>query len=264
MRLDSTTVAVVTGAASGIGAALARDLDRRGVRLALCDLDEGRLCSLADTLQRPPLTARVDVSDEQALSHFAEQVVSALGPPDLVVANAGIAYLGPFAEGRPEDFRRVIDVNLWGVVHTVRAFLPSMIAARRGTLVTLSSVFGLVGIPGQTAYCAAKAAVKGFAESLDQEVRQHGLNVLCVHPGAVATDIAVSARHSDPDRTRENARRIIARGLPPATAAARILTAVERGDKRLLIGRDARLLAWLQRVLPVRYRDLVLRYTEGR
>lgn len=263
MRLDATRVALVTGAASGIGAALARDLDRRGVQLALCDVDEAGLEQLVDTFRGTPLVARVDVSDEHAVRAFAEQARSKLGAPHLVIANAGIAHIGTVAESTTEEIRRVIDVNLWGGIHTTRAVLPSMLEAREGTIVLVSSVFGLIGVAGQSAYCAAKAGVKGFGESLDLEVRGRGLDVLVVHPGAVATNIARSARYANPGRSRAIAEKIIDRGVPAAVAAQDILDAVEAGRRRLVIGRDARILAALQRLLPVHYRT-VLRRQLGR
>jgi NAD(P)-dependent dehydrogenase (short-subunit alcohol dehydrogenase family) len=259
MRVDSTTVAVVTGAASGLGEALARALDARGARVALCDVDGDGLARVAAELRHPCVHAVVDVADEAAVLGFAATVRTEIGRVDLVIANAGVAHMGSVAGSTTADYDRVLGIDLFGVIHTVRAFLPAMVEAGRGQVVTISSLFGLIGVPNQSAYCAAKAGVKGFTESLDQEVRGAGIGVLCVHPGAIATNIVHNQTRGD---TREapstrKAAAIIANGLPPAVAASRILTAVERDRRQLLLGTDARIGAWIQRLAPVRYRDLI-------
>lgn len=260
MRLDPTTVAMVTGAASGLGAALARRLDARGVKLALCDLDEAGLKAVSSTMSGTPFLGTVDVSDEDAVQRFAADAAASLGRINLVIANAGIAYMGSVEASTTEAYERVLGVDLWGVIHTVRAVLPPMTAARDGYVVTISSLFGLIGVPNQSAYCAAKAGVKGFTESLDMELRSQGVGVLCVHPGAIATNIVhnqTSGATID-GPSQSTAAKVIARGLKPEVAAERILTAVERGKRRLILGPDAKLVAVVQRVFPVYYRDLVL------
>lgn len=265
MQLQRSEVAVVTGAASGIGAALARDLHSRGLRLALCDIDGPGLERLVAELGGEVHHAIVDVADEADVRRFADDVLERWGAPSVVIANAGVAYAGNVAESTTASYARVFDINLWGVIHTVRAFLPAQIEAGRGHVVTISSLFGLIGVPDQSAYCASKAAVRGFTESLDQELFGTGVGTTCVHPGAIATNIAKAAHHG-PTATGVKPRglqAVIAKGLRPAVAAALILGAVEADRKRVVIGRDARLFDVLQRLFPVGYRS-VLRYAQRR
>jgi NADP-dependent 3-hydroxy acid dehydrogenase YdfG len=259
MRVRAGAVAVVTGAGSGIGAALARELAGRGARLALCDIDLDAVERVARTLPAPAVVARVDVSDAQTMQAFADRTRAELGVPALVFANAGVSLTGDFLHGDPADFAWVVDVNLWGVVHTARAFLPGMVEAGEGRFVAVSSVFGIIGVPNQTAYCATKAAVRGFAESLDQELAGTGVGVTCVHPGAVATNIVRGGRFRETVHglSPKRAEALIDRGMSPDRAASIVLDGVERGQRRVLVGGDARLLDLLQRLFPVRYRDLV-------
>ncbi|MCB9679660.1 MAG: SDR family oxidoreductase [Alphaproteobacteria bacterium] len=260
MRLENSSTAVVTGAASGIGEALARALDARGVRLALCDVNEARLAEVAGSLRQTPLVRGVDVRDAEAVQAFADEVLSAYGAPDLVIANAGVALAGDFLSGAPADWDWIVDINFWGVVNTCRAFLPAMVERKRGWIANVSSIFGIIGVPNCTAYCATKAAVKGFTESLDQELRATGVGVSCIHPGGVSTRITKDGRVGSRmfgGLTKERSVRIIERGMPPEQAAGIILRGIERGQPRILVGRDAWFLDKLQRLAPVRYRDLV-------
>lgn len=251
-------VAVVTGAASGIGAALARELDRRGGPVALCDVDGARLEAASAGL-RDPLLAEVDVADPDAMRAFGARVLAERGAPSLVIANAGVSLSGDFLRGTDEDWRWIVDINLWGVVHTARAFVPAMVDARAGRFVAVSSIFGIIGVPNQTAYCATKAAVRGFAESLGQELRGTGVEVSCVHPGGVATNIVRGGRMRETvlGLTRARAEKVIDRGMAPERAAQIVLDGCDRGRRRILVGSDARLLDVLQRLMPTRYRDVV-------
>ncbi|MEZ4321016.1 MAG: SDR family oxidoreductase [Myxococcota bacterium] len=260
MRLDHSSTAVVTGAGSGIGAALARGLDAKGVRLALCDVDEARLAEASKALRGTPMLARVDVGDAAAIRAFADEVVERHGAPDLVVANAGVSLAGDFLSSTPEDWDWIVGINLWGVVNTNRAFLPAMVERDRGWIANLSSLFGIIGVPNCSAYCATKAAVRGFTESLHQELARTGVGVSCIHPGGVATRIASDGRAGARmfgGLTKEGSEKIIARGLPPERAAEIILTGIEREKARILVGRDAWLIDKLQRIAPVGYRDLI-------
>jgi NAD(P)-dependent dehydrogenase (short-subunit alcohol dehydrogenase family) len=247
-------VAVVTGAASGIGAALVRGL-----------LAEGALVAASDIAELPDSGARgyrVDVTDREAVYAHAAEVAADFGRVDLVVANAGVALKGTVAEMSDEDLRWVMDTNFWGVVHSTRAFLPHLLASRGG-VVTLSSVFGLIGVPTQSAYNAAKFAVRGFTESLRQEMRAAGtgVGVTCVHPGGIRTNIARNARTSMPGQ-RESFSRSLDRVAmtSPDTAARVIIEGARRDRARVLVGPDAYLIDALPRLLGSFYQPLVTRF----
>ncbi len=241
----------MTGAASGIGRALAVELSRRGLHLALCDVDAD---GLADTVGRcegrgvKVTSASVDVSDRAAVFAWAEDVVAEHGAVHLVVNNAGVALTATVDQMTEEDARWLVDINLWGVVHGTQAFLPHLLGAREGHVVNVSSVFGLVGIPTQSAYCAAKFAVRGFTDSLRVELEAGDTGVSCttVHPGGIRTNIVRNARtHGSADAIAGARSEMIrnfdrAARTSPERAATRILGAVERDRRRLLIGPDAR------------------------
>lgn len=188
-------VVVITGAGSGMGRAYALEAARRGAVLALNDFDAD---ALADTVGLLPEGTRAiseayDVADRDAVHAFADRVAAELGGADVVINNAGIeGYQQPAWAMTEEQYRRVMDVNFWGVVHGSRAFLPQLLASRRGALVNVSSLFGLIGPPHQSDYAAAKFAVRGFTESLAAELLGSGVAVHLVHPGGIATNIARS------------------------------------------------------------------------
>ena len=191
-------VAVVTGAGSGIGRALAVALAAKGARLALSDVDT---VGLAETVRRAEeLGAEVhsthlDVTQREAVFAYADAVLERFGTVNQVYNNAGIAYHGEFERTEFKDIERVMDVDFWGVVNVSKAFLPHLIASGDGHLINVSSLFGLLSIPGQSAYNAAKFAVRGFTESLRQEmlIAGHPVRVTCVHPGGIKTAIARNA-----------------------------------------------------------------------
>lgn len=258
-------IAVVTGAASGIGQALARDFARRGCTLAISDINADRLEALAGELRRQGVTVlaqAMDVSDREAFFAFADRVIGELGGADIVVNNAGVALVGSIDSLPIEQIEWLMGINFWGVVYGTKAFLPHMLAKASGSIVNISSVFGLIGVPGQGAYCAAKFAVRGFTETLRQEVHGSGVHIGCVHPGGIKTNIAASARVVELPEGAESAEAIarrfedIARTTPEA-AAATIIRGIERRSPRILIGPDARLISGLVRLLPVAYATLV-------
>jgi NAD(P)-dependent dehydrogenase (short-subunit alcohol dehydrogenase family) len=252
-------VAVVTGAASGIGRALAIALAARRCRLALSDIDREGVLGTADACGASGaevLWSRVDVTDRRAVARHAEQVVERYSTVHLVFNNAGIGCAAGALEQSFEDIRHVLDVNLWGVIHGSQIFLPHLIASGDGHLVNVSSLFGLLAVPTQSAYNASKFAVRGYTESLAIELaaRRAPVRVSCVHPGGVATNIARSARFAasqDRDALAGLFDRI-ARTSPEA-AARTILRGVERDRTRILVGPDARLLEPLVRFLGGRY-----------
>jgi NAD(P)-dependent dehydrogenase (short-subunit alcohol dehydrogenase family) len=252
--------AVITGAASGIGRALALHLAREGMRLALVDrdgdgLDETiRLVGEQGSAQPAGRVSRhvLDVSDKAAMLALPDQVVAQHGGVHLVVANAGVTATHAFHEHSLEDFEWVMGVNLWGVVYAAKAFLPHLLAAEEGHLVTISSIFGIVGIPSQTSYCASKFAVRGFTEALAEELAGSHVGVTVVHPGGINTGIAANSRASD-EKTRANMIKFFERHtLPASEAAAQIVTGVRRKRPRVLITKEAVLGDLFKRLLPTR------------
>ena len=262
-------VAAVTGAGSGIGRALSLDLAARGCRLALSDVDPDALAETERLLAgaaRGLSTALVDVADEDAVLAWAADVVADHGRANLVFNNAGVALSGTVASLSTDDYRWIMGVNFWGVVHGTKAFLPHLEASGQGHVVNISSVFGLTAQPLMSGYNASKFAVRGFTESLrqDLELTRSCVSATCVHPGGVRTNIARSARMDasvaaatgqDPeDAAREFERLFI---TSPARAAAVIVGAVQRNKRRVLIGPDARVLDAMARVAPAGYQRLI-------
>lgn len=253
-------VAVVTGAGSGIGRALATQLGAMGSALALADVDEAGLRETVGLLRGAPAqvsTHVVDVSQHEAMRKFASDVEERHGRVTLLINNAGVALHGTFEEISIDDFQWLIAVNFWGTVYGVRYFLPMLKRQPRAQIVNISSVFGLVGVPGQSAYCASKFAVRGFTETLRHELEGSNVFVSCVHPGGVRTPIARRARlgANASESMREKAISRFDRLTPtsPEDAAAQILQGVEKRKARILVGQDARRIDVLQRVRPQSY-----------
>jgi NAD(P)-dependent dehydrogenase (short-subunit alcohol dehydrogenase family) len=264
MQVDGRT-AVITGAGSGIGRALAQRLARHGCPLALVDWDEDGLAETVGSVGTPVLHRRLDVRDRQAQMAFAADVRAwAPAPIGMVVNNAGVTVSQTAADASPEDDDWVLDVNLKGVLHGTRAWLPVLLEQDSGALVNISSVFGLVGWPTQSAYCASKHAVRGWTESIRHELRGTGVQAVSVHPGGVATSIVRNARFRVDDKGRTDRSALerdfdkVAR-TTPERAARTIHEGVKRGRARILVGPDAYLIAALSRLMPVRYYDVVER-----
>jgi NADP-dependent 3-hydroxy acid dehydrogenase YdfG len=262
MRTYAGRVAVITGAGSGIGRALALELAGRGAVLALSDVDVTAAEQTADACRSAGARAqswRLDVADRDAVFAHSQEVVDAFGAVHLVVNNAGVALHGLVRELEHDDMRWLMEINYWGVVHGSQAFLPHLVASGDGQLANLSSVFGLFAIPRQAAYNAAKFAVRGFTEALQQEVRLEGLPVAvsCIHPGGVRTAIARHARvsgstdHAELERVFTRLAR-----TSPERAARTIVRGLERDRARILVGPDAWVLAALPRLLGARYAGL--------
>jgi NAD(P)-dependent dehydrogenase (short-subunit alcohol dehydrogenase family) len=258
MKLEGRT-AVVTGAASGIGRGLSLALAKRGCNLALADLNEEGLAetrALAERYGAKVSTHRLDVADRSAVAAFPDAVLAAHGRADLLVNNAGVAIGGTFEQAAEEDFDWLFEINFHAVVRMTRAFLPLLRSSDRARIVNLSSIFGIIAPPGQTAYSAAKFAVRGFSEALRNELEAEGssVGVTVVHPGGVATSIARNAR---PPRggfdAAQRARFEKFLRMPPEQAGEIIVSGVEKERPRVIVGSDARFMALVERLAPVSY-----------
>ncbi|MDT4974703.1 MAG: hypothetical protein QOG98_461 [Pseudonocardiales bacterium] len=257
-------VAVVTGAGSGIGRALVCELARRGARVAISDIDE---VGLAETSKRLSVIGarvheqRLDVTDRAAVLTYADAVAEEFGVVNMVFNNAGIAFTGDIEALTFGQIERVMDVDFWGVVNGTKAFLPHVIASGEGHIVNISSLFGLMSIPGQSAYNAAKFAVRGFTEALRQEmiVAEHPVQVTCVHPGGIKTAIARNAGAVEGQDATALAQFFDSKlaKKSPESAATAILRAVTANRPRAVVGLDAKVLDVLVRLLGSRYQRLV-------
>ena len=255
---------MITGAASGIGRALARRLSGQGSPVALADIDEDGLKQTAESLSGPVLSRVLDVRDAADQQRFADEVRGWLTAPlAAVFNNAGVAVASSVADAEPEDDDWLIEINFRGVVNGTRAFLPILLEQNSGAVVNTSSVFGLAGMPYQSAYCASKFAVRGFTDSLRQELRGSGVRAVTVHPGGITTNIARNARiRRDPEgrgRTKEQmaAQFEAVTMTSPQKAAAVIQAGVEKGRARILVGPDAYMFDALTRITPTHYYSVI-------
>ncbi|GIQ79018.1 SDR family oxidoreductase [Bradyrhizobium sp. RD5-C2] len=273
MTAISGSAAAVTGAASGIGRALAHELALRGCDLAIADRDEAGLqataADIAKVSPRKVTTHRLDVSEPGQIAAFAEAAGATHPGLNIVVNNAGVALLGEFGEIEQAQMEWLFNINFWGVVHGTRAFLPLLSRQREAHIVNISSIFGILAPPGQSAYCAAKFAVRGFSESLRHElaVANSPVRLSVVHPGGVATNIARNSRSgtgiTDNARRAESIERFDALAKTTPTAAAqRIIAGIEKNQPRILIGKDARFMDLLQRFRPGTYWKVLQRMME--
>ena len=254
----------ITGAASGIGRALAIELAARGSDLALADRDEAGLQAAAAEIagkHRVKVTVhRIDVGEPGQITGFARDAIAAHPALNIVVNNAGVALLGQFSEIDQAQMDWLMNINFWGVVHSTRAFLPHLATRAEAHIVNLSSIFGIVAPPGQTAYAAAKFALRGFSESLRHELQTANspVRLSVVHPGGVATNIARNSKTgsgiNDNARRSETIERFdrVAKTTPQA-AARRIIKGIENNEPRILIGGDARFMDFLKRLRPGTY-----------
>ena len=261
-------VAVVTGAASGIGRALSVELARRGARLAICDVDLEGLAETEALVRAAGAQVRsdpLDVSQRELVLTYADTVAEHFGAVNLVFNNAGIAFTGSVEQMAFKDIDRVMDVDFWGVVNGTKAFLPHLIASGDGHVVNVSSVFGLFSVPSQSAYNAAKFAVRGFTESLRQEMinARHPVKVTCVHPGGIKTNIARNGGQVDGYDHDDLASSFdkLAR-TSPTKAAQVILKGVENDKARVLIGADAWLIDKLVRLTGPGYQRIVAGFSK--
>jgi short-subunit dehydrogenase len=268
----------VTGAASGIGRALAIELAARGADLALADRDEAGLQSVAAEIAKGSAQTgstrkvslhRVDIGDSEAVTAFARVAIAAHPALNIVINNAGVALLGQFHEIDQAQMEWLFNINFWGAVHATRAFLPHLASQPASHIVNLSSIFGIVAPPGQTAYSAAKFAVRGFSEALRHELQmaKSPIRLSVVHPGGIKTNIVRNSRAgtgvTDNERRVQSIERFDAIAQTSAKdAALRIIKGIEKNEPRILIGSDARFMDLLQRFRPATYWSVLGRRIE--
>lgn len=265
------SAAAITGAASGIGRALAMELAGRGCDLALADLDQAGLETVAKEIAaahpRRVTIQRVDVADPKQIEDFAASAIAAFPGLNVLINNAGVALLGQFDEFDQAQMAWLMDINFWGVVRGTRAFMPHLQSRPQAHIVNISSIFGIIAPPGQSAYCASKFAVRGFSEALRHELAMNNSTVRLsvVHPGGVKTNIARKARSGA--KLRESVSMVelgerferLAR-TTPAAAALRIVRGIESNEPRILIGNDAKYLDIIQRLRPATYWAMLARF----
>jgi NADP-dependent 3-hydroxy acid dehydrogenase YdfG len=265
MKTLTDKVVVITGAGSGIGRALAVNLARRGALLALSDVNEAGLAetvALAARAGAPEVRSdRLDVADRDAMARYALDVVQQFGRVNVVVNNAGVSLTGDFTDLEYADIDWIVGVNLWGVLHGTKEFLPHLIASGDGHVVNLSSLFGLISIPGQSIYNATKYAVRGMSEALREEmlVAGHPVGVTSVHPGGIKTDIVRNSRVSakeDKEATSQLFDDKLAK-MTPEKAAEIIVNGILKNKARVLVGLDAHALHHIAKLLGSRYQDVV-------
>lgn len=263
MTYFTEKVAVVTGAGSGIGRALALELATRGAAVAISDVDAAGLAETERLLGGARVRVdHVDVAERERMLAYADEVAAHFGVVHQVYNNAGIAFTGDIEAMDFKHLERVMDVDYWGVVNGTKAFLPHLIASGDGHVVNISSVFGIIAVPSQGAYNAAKFAVRGFTEALAMEMKARGrpVRVTCVHPGGIRTNVARSAGQVDGLDHDAVATSFDKVARTSATRAAQvILDGVAKGRTRVLIGADARAIDLLARITGPRYQRLVAR-----
>ncbi len=270
MQKFNHSIAVVTGAGSGIGRALAVMLSEAGARVAISDIDQAGLNetfeligSASDDSAGRHHQQILNVADKEAMFAYADTVQNQLGNANLIINNAGVALgTGSLQNTSLEEFEWLMSINFWGVLYGTKAFLPQLEQAEWGHVVNISSLFGLIGVPDQSAYNASKFAVRGMTEALRQELdlEQSSVSATSIHPGGIKTNIARNARLSEnlSDQERASIQEktdqfdVLARTTTDS-AAQQILTGVIKNKRRVLVGGDAKLMDWVQRHMPNAY-----------
>jgi short-subunit dehydrogenase len=263
-RLDGR-VAVVTGAASGVGRATANALAAKGCDVALVDIAEEPLSRAAAELAERGSrvsTHRTDVSDADRMQALPAEVVAEHGGVHILVNNAGVSVTGTFEEQSLEDLEWIIGINLWGVIHGCKFFLPELRRADEAHIVNVSSMFGFIGVPTQSSYCATKFAVRGLSEALWMELAESPIGVTSIHPGGVKTHIGRTMRSYD-DEVRDATLEGLERSRPPEAVAQAIVRAIEGRKLRAIVGAEAYAVEWMKRLLPIGTHKLIARQLRG-
>lgn len=258
-------ICVVTGAGSGIGAACAQALAAEGAYVVMTDIRADMLETAHKAIVEAGGRAEthiVDVSDRDAMFALADKVDKAHGGADLILNNAGVAHSATVADMTMDNFNWVMDIDFWGVVYGTQAFLPHFLKRGSGHVANVSSIFGLIGVPSQSAYNAAKYAVLGFSEALRHEMVEHNVGVTVIHPGGINTNIVRHARLSQgPNAEAEHEEAIIKfqelTMTQPDKAAQIILKAIRKNKARVLVGPDALFVDFIRRIAPVKYLSLL-------
>ncbi|MFL6062390.1 MAG: SDR family NAD(P)-dependent oxidoreductase [Marmoricola sp.] len=264
MKSFQDKVVVITGAGGGMGREMALKAAREGALLAISDWNAEALAETVDLVKGLGAEVRsdvIDVSDRAAMGAWATAVAEQFGRVNVVVNNAGVTVTGDFEEMSYEDFDWIVGVNFNGVVNGTKEFLPHLIASGDGALVNISSLFGLISMPGQTAYNATKYAVRGFTEALREEmlVNKHAVSVTCVHPGGIKTGISRNGRKTasqDGAKLDELFEKRLAR-MTAAKAADIILEGAKKKKARVLVGIDAHIIHNAAKLAGSAYQDVV-------
>lgn len=262
-------VAAITGAGSGIGQALAVELAKLGCDVAISDINETGLQDTENQVSAYGVTVKsslLDVASREAVNEWADKVVADFGEVNLIFNNAGVSLSETIESMSYENFEWLMNINFWGVVHGTKAFLPHLKASGEGHIINVSSVFGMIGVPSQSAYNAAKFAVKGFTECLREEMEldESNVKVTCVHPGGIKTNIVRSSRIGDVGKAgaqdKDQAAKLFAKAARTTAeqAAKVILDGVKKNKPRVLIGADAKVIDTMQRLLPTAYQDILV------
>ena len=265
--MNTDSIAVITGAASGIGRALAIRFAKEGISgIAISDWNESGLKETAEEVANIGVQVSehlVDVSKLDQVQRLAKEVLERHGRVTHLINNAGVGLFGTFEQVSIADIEWLMGVNFWGVVHCCKAFLPTLLRQNEAHIVNISSVFGFIAPEEQTAYCASKFAVRGFTESLRHEYRGTNVHVACVHPGGVLTDIARNSKlgESTPEEWKQQGAKFFDRvaKTTPEAAAETILEGIKNKNPRILIGRDARQISLISRLFPTRYLSVIER-----
>lgn len=271
MSLYRDKVCVITGAASGMGRELARQLSAQGAVLAISDIDAAGLEATREMIGggNRILVDVLDVSDKAAVIAYPAKVNAALGPADYVFNNAGMTRVGDVMNTPLESMEQVINVNFWGVVRMTKVFLPQLLETK-GVVTNISSLFGLIAYAGQAHYCASKFAVRGFTETLALEMEEAntGVGVCCVHPGGVQTNVARNAivdfMPSGQNKAAMDEDFDTLAITPVDKAVAIILDGTAKRKRRIIVGNDAKIASFFQRLMPVRYQKILKFYTKDK
>lgn len=265
MTLSSKSVAVITGAASGIGRALAVRLAQEGIAgVAISDVNADGLNETTTLIESVPVSAHIfDVSNREAVTRFAAEVLEKHGRVTHLINNAGVGLIGTFDQLTIEDFEWLMGINFWGVVYCSKAFLPTLLEQESAHIVNVSSVFGLIAPAEQSAYTASKFAVRGFTESLRNELSETNVAVSCVHPGGIKTNIVRNSKigSDTPVEWKQQGVKFFDKVAKTSSeeAAEVIVRGIKEKNPRILIGKDARGISILSRLFPKSHVNVIER-----